>query len=74
MGPEGQLTKLERVCDLLWYLKKHDKDNINMKNEIVDTESEIKLWKRTLREKKKALQVRRLEEISEQDLTFAMIF
>ncbi len=69
MGPEGQLTKLERVCDLLWYLKKHDKDNINMKNEIVDTESEIKLWKRTLREKKKALQVRRLEEISEQDLT-----
>ena len=70
VGPEGQLTKLERISILLHYLKMN---NPTMKNKIIETENEISQWKKTLRVGKKALQVQRLERASEMDLSLEEI-
>ncbi len=73
VGPEGQLTKLERVCAAYHFLKRTKKDDRELSTQIKETEGEIYDWKKTLRRQKQALNVRRLEKTSEMDLNMGEI-
>ena len=42
MGPEGELTKLERACDVLQFLRKtYAADNKDLQHQILETENEV---------------------------------
>jgi hypothetical protein len=70
IGPEGQLSKLERVSAALNFLKMTKRITTEM---IQDTELHIQQWKRTLRSQKSSLQVKRIEEVSEMNLSMDQI-
>ena len=73
MGPEGRLTKLERHCDALHYLKviKDDQEVRNSVDAFLDLSAK---WKTTLRKQKKILSHKRLEALSEiSDLDVSLI-
>lgn len=64
VGPEDRLTKLERHCDALHYLKVMQDDPEVRKS--VDSFLDISTkWKCTLRKQKKTLNHKRLEQLSE---------
>ena len=73
VGPEGQLTKLERVCELYRYLKRTKRESPELIAEIRESEEDIEQWKKTLRGEKKMLQARRMEEASEMDMSLQAI-
>ena len=73
VGPEGQLTKLERVCELYRFLKRTKRDDPQLIADIRETEEDIEQWKKSLRSEKKQLQVRRMEEASEMDMSLEAI-
>ena len=73
IGPEGRLTKLERTCDALNYLKLafyDDQQKILALNSLID---QISRWKCSLRKEKKLLNHKRLESISETDLNYDQV-
>ena len=69
VGPEGQLTKLERVCELYRYLKRTKRDDPELTTKIRESEEDIEQWKKTLRGEKQVLQAKRMEEASEMDMS-----
>ena len=73
VGPEGQLTKLERVHEVFRYLKRTKKHNVHLMEKIQETESDIQDWKKTLRSAKRSLQIKRMEETSEMNMNLEEI-
>ena len=63
VGPDGQLTKLERLCDALNYLKYYHQPSL--KEKIDDMEVHIQRWKQVLRKEKNIKQIDRMENLSE---------
>ena len=68
IGPEGRLTKLERTCDALNYLKMGLRDNPTTLNSISALIDQIGRWKASLRKEKKKLNHKRLEALSDTKL------
>ena len=73
VGPEGQLTKLERVCLAFEFLKMNRPKDTDLRNQLLESEMFIERWKKTLRTEKNALQVRRREDASEMDMNMETI-
>ncbi len=72
IGPEGQLTKMERLCDALDYLKYHYQDG-RLAEKVAKIEFHIPEWKKVLRVAKQELNTTRLEKLSEEDLDMSII-
>lgn len=72
IGPEGQLTKLERLCDALDYLKYYYQDG-RLAEQVAKIEIHVSKWKRVLRTEKQELNIARLEKTSEEDLDMSII-
>lgn len=71
VGAEGQLGKLERLCDAYQFLKRKCNDTWN--KEMAEAEVEIVGWKKTLRKEKNALNMMRLEKTSELEVDLNII-
>lgn len=69
MGPEGLLSKLERISDCLKYLLfiVCDEDKVEVHAEIGRLNITLDSWKNGLRNKKKKLAINRLEGLAELD-------
>ena len=72
VGPEGQLTKLERLTDALDYLKYYHEDG-RLATQVADIEFHIDRWKKVLRGEKKKLRASRLERVSDLNLDMSTI-
>ena len=72
IGPEGQLTKLERVCDAVDYLKFYYQDG-RLASQIGNVELHIGKWKKVLRAEKQQLQATRIEKLADQDIDLKAI-
>ena len=72
VGPEGILTKLERIGDALKYIKVRTDDATVMTKLEAVTES-LKKWKYTLRKEKKKLANKRIEALSDNKLDLEII-
>ena len=70
MQADGQLTKLERLCDGLEYAEKYEFVESGPKEAFLTS---IKSWKKTLRSDKTRCQVERIEEASEGQISMAEI-
>ena len=73
VGPEGQLTKLERLCDCYEYLRKTRGEDDDLMKAISGIQSDVNRWKKTLRGEKQKLVVQRLEKTSDMELTLESI-
>ena len=71
VGPEGQLSKLDRVCDAYQFLRR--KENPTWDQQMSASMLDIATWKKTLRQEKNALNVERLEKASELDADMSTI-
>lgn len=72
VGPEGQLTKLERISDCLKFLKCTHRD-LDFKTEAQDAECRIRTWKTILRKEKQKLNAHRIEKASDADMSLNAI-
>jgi hypothetical protein len=70
MGPDGQLTKLERLVDAINYGQSRGDISEEEKGDVL---RHITKWKRCLRTEKSKLNVERMEKASEMDMDIGSI-